>query len=180
MGILESFYGVVYGTLLVVVTLKLIVLFQKSMEIIKVVRNKELQIERLKDKELIIDDINRLTNYEYMLFCKNYFKQLGYEHFNFLKNKEDVKEIICVKNNNRILIYRETSIINNKEILSFIGSMVKNNVYEGIIICSGKIDNSAMKVVNKNKNKFDIKFVDIKEIIEKEANKQYSVIESLT
>jgi len=104
MSILDSFYGVIYGTLLVIVSLKSIVLLQNFINIVKVIRVKEERLEELKNKRLNIKEINRLTDYEYILFCEGYFKELGYENFGILNNKSAIKEIICIREEKQVLL----------------------------------------------------------------------------
>lgn len=179
MSILDSFYGVIYGTLLVIVCLKSIILLQNIIGLIKITRFKEERIKKLKNKQLNISEINRLTDYEYMLFCEEYFRGLGYEDFGILNNDKIIKNIVCRREDKKVLLRCSKSSINNEDVLDFIGAMIKNNIYEGVVVYSGKIETSAMKISEKNKNKFSIAFVDIEEILKTEANKEYNIIEGL-
>jgi hypothetical protein len=57
--------------------------------------------------------------------------------------------------------------------------MIKNNVFEGVIVYCGKVETKAIKISESNKNKFSIAFVDIEEILKTEVNKEYNIIEGL-
>ena len=179
MSILDSFYGVVYGTLLVIVSLKSIILLQNFINIVKVIREKEERLESRKNKRLNIKEIDRLTDYEYILFCEGYFKELGYENFGILNNKNTVKEIMCRKEDKKVLLRCSKESVDSEVVLDFIGAMIKNNIFEGIIVYCGKVEAKAIKISEGNKNKFSIVFVDIEEILKTEANKEYSIIEGL-
>lgn len=86
---------------------------------------------------------------------------------------------MCRKEDKKVLLRCSKESVDSEVVLDFIGAMIKNNIFEGIIVYCGKVEAKAIKISEGNKNKFSIIFVDIEEILKTEANKEYSIIEGL-
>lgn len=176
MSVLGSFYGNIYAILLIILSLKIIILIQKTTIVLKENGKNSDKIERLSSKILLLEDVDRLLDSEYLLFCQDYFAAIGYE--NLTNNEKHLQgmEMVCSKDDNRVLIKVSKESITEEGVLKFMGSMIENNIAIGNLVYSGTLNKEAIKVVEENEDKFIIDFINIRDIIEKESKRKCRII----
>jgi hypothetical protein len=160
---IANLLSLVYGFLLVVVTIKFLIFMDNILSLIKYVRYKEERLNKLKDKVLTLNDIERLSDYEYTRYCLNYLQKISYSNMKF-KEKEN-KLIIGKDKEKNILVYCNKCPIGRDEFLSFLGILVKNSIYKGVIISPKELNEEIDKLLTESKNRLSIDFINTEKIL---------------
>ena len=160
---ISNFLSLVYGFLLIIVTIKVLILMDNVLPLIKYIRYKEDRLYRLKNKVLTLSDIEQLSDFEYTRYCLNYLQKINYNNMQF-KEKEN-KLIIGNDKERNVLVYCNKSTIGKDEFLSFLGILVKSSVYKGVIVSPKAINEDIDKLLKETKNRVSIDFINTEKIL---------------
>lgn len=122
-----------------------------------------------KNCTLLSNLIYRLTPHEFEIWCSEYLSNLGFTNIIVLPIGIDTgKNIICEKNLEKFYIkckrYSLNNYISSFEIEQLLGSMISDNIKNGLIITTGKLSKEATSTLKKIKNPYNINVITYNEL----------------
>ncbi|MBL4933388.1 restriction endonuclease [Clostridium paridis] len=160
---ISNFLSLVYGFLLIIVTIKFLIFMDNILSLIKYIRGKEERLCRLKNKILTLKDIERLSDYEYTRYCLSYLQKTNYNNMQF-KEKEN-KLIIGKDKEKNVLVYCNKSAVGRDEFLSFLGILVKSSVYTGVIVSPKDVNDDIYKLLKETKKRVSVDFINTEKLL---------------
>ena len=110
----------------------------------------------------------RLTH-EFEIWCSEYLSNLGFTNIMVLPIGPDAgKDIICEKNSEKFYIeckrYSPNSYISSFQVEKLLGSMISDNVKNGLIITTGDLSKEAKDTLKKIKKPYNINVITSNEL----------------
>lgn len=111
----------------------------------------------------------RLTPHEFEIWCSEYLSNLGFTNIILLPIGPDAgKDIICEKNSEKFYIeckrYSPNSYISSFQVEKLLGSMISDNVKNGLIITTGDLSKEAKDTLKKIKKPYNINVITSNEL----------------
>lgn len=111
----------------------------------------------------------RLTPHEFEIWCSEYLSNLGFTNIMVLPIGPDAgKDIICEKNSEKFYIeckrYSPNSYISSFQVEKLLGSMISDNVKNGLIITTGDLSKEAKDTLKKIKKLYNINVITSNEL----------------
>ena len=111
----------------------------------------------------------RLTPHEFEIWCSEYLSNLGFTNIMVLPIVPDAgKDIICEKNSEKFYIeckrYSPNSYISSFQAEKLLGSMISDNVKNGLIITTGDLSKEAKDTLKKIKKPYNINVITSNEL----------------
>ena len=111
----------------------------------------------------------RLTPHEFEIWCSEYLSNLGFTNIMVLPIGPDAgKNIICEKNSEKFYIeckrYSPNSYISSFQVEKLLGSMISDNVKNGLIITTGDLSKEAKDTLKKIKKPYNINVITSNEL----------------
>ena len=111
----------------------------------------------------------RLTPHEFEIWCSEYLSNLGFTNIMVLPRGPDAgKDIICEKNSEKFYIeckrYSPNSYISSFQVEKLLGSMISDNVKNGLIITTGDLSKEAKDTLKKIKKPYNINVITSNEL----------------
>lgn len=111
----------------------------------------------------------RLTPHEFEIWCSEYLSNLGFTNIMVLPIGPDAgKDIICEKNSEKFYIeckrYSPNSYISSFQVEKLLGSMISDNVKNGLIITTGDLSKEAKDALKKIKKPYNINVITSNEL----------------
>lgn len=111
----------------------------------------------------------RLTPHEFEIWCSEYLSNLGFTNIMVLPIGPDAgKDIICEKNSEKFYIeckrYSPNSYISSFQVEKLLGSMISDNVKNGLIITTGDLSKEAKDTLKKIKKPYNINIITSNEL----------------
>lgn len=111
----------------------------------------------------------RLTPHEFEIWCSEYLSNLGFTNIMVLPIGPDAgKDIICEKNSEKFYIeckrYSPNSYIYSFQVEKLLGSMISDNVKNGLIITTGDLSKEAKDTLKKIKKPYNINVITSNEL----------------
>lgn len=111
----------------------------------------------------------RLTPHEFEIWCSEYLSNLGFTNIMVLPIGPDAgKDIICEKNSEKFYIkckrYSPNSYISSFQVEKLLGSMISDNVKNGLIITTGDLSKEAKDTLKKIKKPYNINVITSNEL----------------
>ena len=111
----------------------------------------------------------RLTPHEFEIWCSEYLSNLGFTNIIVLPIGPDAgKDIICEKNSEKFYIeckrYSPNSYISSFQVEKLLGSMISDNVKNGLIITTGDLSKEAKDTLKKIKKPYNINVITSNEL----------------
>lgn len=121
--------------------------------------------KKLKNGNTLLELLNRLTPREFEIWSTEYLSSIGYK--NVILTPPSInngKNIICSKNNNTIYILCKSKVMSNKiaseDIEVLLGSMILDNVRQGIIITTSIVNDDIYKTIKNIPTPYKIDIID--------------------
>ena len=113
--------------------------------------------------------VHRLTPHEFEIWCSEYLSNLGFTNIMVLPIGPDAgKDIICEKNSEKFYIeckrYSPNSYISSFQVEKLLGSMISDNVKNGLIITTGDLSKEAKDTLKKIKKPYNINVITSNEL----------------
>ena len=110
-----------------------------------------------------------LTPHEFEIWCSEYLSNLGFTNIMVLPIGPDAgKDIICEKNSEKFYIeckrYSPNSYISSFQVEKLLGSMISDNVKNGLIITTGDLSKEAKDTLKKIKKPYNINVITSNEL----------------
>ncbi|MDP4089077.1 MAG: restriction endonuclease [Bacillota bacterium] len=132
-------------------------------------------LKRWKSGMINLDDINNLTFDEFKYWCGEFVSGMGYAniiHVSSIKNES--KDIVCKGNGRTVYVkcerYSDNSLnkftVNIHDCKRLVGAMAHDGVCDGIIITSGFIEEACYEYVRSLQEKYKIKLIDGKRVVQ--------------
>lgn len=161
-------------------TLEVIIIMLLLIIIIKIITPLITKITTFNDEKLKFkykvktESIKKMTELEFECFCRWLFEEVyHYKNVILTKDTDNGVDFILIDNNDEKIYVKckkesESSgfIINKNICEQLVGSMVVNNINNGLIVTTSEISSSTynyIKILKKNSS-FDIKFLTLEEI----------------
>ncbi|MFQ7820767.1 restriction endonuclease [Clostridium sp.] len=111
----------------------------------------------------------RLTPHEFEIWCSEYLSNLGFTNIMVLPIGPDAgKDIICEKNSEKFYIeckrYSPNSYISSFQVEKLLGSMISDNIKNGLIITTGDLSKEAKDTLKKIKKPYNINVITSNEL----------------
>ena len=111
----------------------------------------------------------RLTPHEFEIWFSEYLSNLGFTNIMVLPIGPDAgKDIICEKNSEKFYIeckrYSPNSYISSFQVEKLLGSMISDNVKNGLIITTGDLSKEAKDTLKKIKKPYNINVITSNEL----------------
>ena len=111
----------------------------------------------------------RLTPHEFEIWCSEYLSNLGFTNIMVHPIGPDAgKDIICEKNSEKFYIeckrYSPNSYISSFQVEKLLGSMISDNVKNGLIITTGDLSKEAKDTLKKIKKPYNINVITSNEL----------------
>lgn len=111
----------------------------------------------------------RLTPHEFEIWCSEYLSNLGFTNIIVLPIGPDAgKDIICEKNSEKFYIeckrYSPNSYISSFQVEKLLGSMISDNIKNGLIITTGDLSKEAKDTLKKIKKPYNINVITSNEL----------------
>ena len=111
----------------------------------------------------------RLTPHEFEIWCSEYLSNLWFTNIMVLPIGPDAgKDIICEKNSEKFYIeckrYSPNSYISSFQVEKLLGSMISDNVKNGLIITTGDLSKEAKDTLKKIKKPYNINVITSNEL----------------
>ena len=125
--------------------------------------------KELKKSDLLYNLVHRLTPHEFEIWCSEYLSNLGFTNIMVLPIGPDAgKDIICEKNSEKFYIeckrYSPNSYISSFQVEKLLGSMISDNVKNGLIITTGDLSKEAKDTLKKIKKPYNINVITSNEL----------------
>ena len=113
--------------------------------------------------------VHRLTPHEFEIWCSEYLSNLGFTNIMVLPIGPDAgKDIICEKNSEKFYIeckrYSPNSYISSFQVEKLLGSMISDNIKNGLIITTGDLSKEAKDTLKKIKKPYNINVITSNEL----------------
>lgn len=125
--------------------------------------------KKFKNCNLLSNLAYRLTPHEFEIWCSEYLSNLGFTNIMVLPIGPDAgKDIICEKNSEKFYIeckrYSPNSYISSFQVEKLLGSMISDNVKNGLIITTGDLSKEAKDTLKKIKKPYNINVITSNEL----------------
>lgn len=125
--------------------------------------------KELKKSDLLYNLVHRLTPHEFEIWCSEYLSNLGFTNIMVLPIGPDAgKDIICEKNSEKFYIeckrYSPNSYISSFQVEKLLGSMISDNIKNGLIITTGDLSKEAKDTLKKIKKPYNINVITSNEL----------------
>ena len=115
----------------------------------------------------LIELLDRLTPREFEIWSREYLTFLGYHNIILRAlDSNDTKNIICTKDNSTFYVLCKNNIVDkfvtSKDVEKLLGTMITDNIKEGLIITTNSLSNNAYKLVANLPSPFSIHIIDLK------------------
>lgn len=125
--------------------------------------------KRFENCNLLSNLAYRLTPHEFEIWCSEYLSNLGFTNIMVLPIGPDAgKDIICEKNSEKFYIeckrYSPNSYISSFQVEKLLGSMISDNVKNGLIITTGDLSKEAKDTLKKIKKPYNINVITSNEL----------------
>ena len=125
--------------------------------------------KEFKKGDLLYNLVHRLTPHEFEIWCSEYLSNLGFTNIMVLPIGPDAgKDIICEKNSEKFYIeckrYSPNSYISSFQVEKLLGSMISDNIKNGLIITTGDLSKEAKDTLKKIKKPYNINVITSNEL----------------
>lgn len=125
--------------------------------------------KEFKRSDLLYNLLHRLTPHEFEIWCSEYLSNIGFTNIVVLPIGPDGgKDIICEKDSERFYVeckrYSLSNTITAFQIEKLLGSMICDNVNNGIIITTGTVSDEAKSILNKIEKPYKINIISSKDL----------------
>ena len=125
--------------------------------------------KKFENCNLLSNLAHRLTPHEFEIWCSEYLSNLGFTNIMVLPIGPDAgKDIICEKNSEKFYIeckrYSPNSYISSFLVEKLLGSMISDNVKNGLIITTGDLSKEAKDTLKKIKKPYNINVITSNEL----------------
>lgn len=125
--------------------------------------------KKFENCNLLSNLAHRLTPHEFEIWCSEYLSNLGFTNIMVLPIGPDAgKDIICEKNSEKFYIkckrYSPNSYISSFQVEKLLGSMISDNVKNGLIITTGDLSKEAKDTLKKIKKPYNINVITSNEL----------------
>lgn len=125
--------------------------------------------KEFKRSDLLYNLLHRLTPHEFEIWCSEYLSNIGFTNIVVLPTGPDGgKDIICEKDSERFYVeckrYSLSNTITAFQIEKLLGSMICDNVNNGIIITTGTVSDEAKSILNKIEKPYKINIISSKDL----------------
>lgn len=120
--------------------------------------------KKFENCNLLSNLAHRLTPHEFEIWCSEYLSNLGFTNIMVLPIGPDAgKDIICEKNSEKFYIeckrYSPNSYISSFQVEKLLGSMISDNIKNGLIITTGDLSKEAKDTLKKIKKPYNINVI---------------------
>lgn len=120
--------------------------------------------QKSKKGNKLIDLLYRLTPREFEIWCSEYLSSLGYKNIILSPLGPDGgKDIICIKDNKTYYVeckrYFKDNYVTSKEVEKLLGTLISNNVYNGVLITTGSLSSDAKDFVENLPLNYNIELI---------------------
>ena len=125
--------------------------------------------KKFENCNLLSNLAHRLTPHEFEIWCSEYLSNLGFTNRMVLPLGPDAgKDIICEKNSEKFYIeckrYSPNSYISSFQVEKLLGSMISDNIKNGLIITTGDLSKEAKDTLKKIKKPYNINVITSNEL----------------
>lgn len=125
--------------------------------------------KKFENCNLLSNLAHRLTPHEFEIWCSEYLSNLGFNNIMVLPIGPDAgKDIICEKNSEKFYIeckrYSPNSYISSFQVEKLLGSMISDNIKNGLIITTGDLSKEAKDTLKKIKKPYNINVITSNEL----------------
>lgn len=125
--------------------------------------------KKFENCNLLSNLAHRLTPHEFEIWCSEYLSNLGFTNIMVLPIGPDAgKDIICEKNSEKFYIeckrYSPNSYISSFQVEKLLGSMISDNIKNGLIITTGYLSKEAKDTLKKIKKPYNINVITSNEL----------------
>ena len=125
--------------------------------------------KKFENCNLLSNLAHRLTPHEFEIWCSEYLSNLGLTNIMVLPIGPDAgKDIICEKNSEKFYIeckrYSPNSYISSFQVEKLLGSMISDNIKNGLIITTGDLSKEAKDTLKKIKKPYNINVITSNEL----------------
>ena len=125
--------------------------------------------KKFENCNLLSNLAHRLTPHEFEIWCSEYLSNLGFTNIMVLPIGPDAgKDIICEKNSEKFYIeckrYSPNSYISLFQVEKLLGSMISDNIKNGLIITTGDLSKEAKDTLKKIKKPYNINVITSNEL----------------
>lgn len=125
--------------------------------------------KKFENCNLLSNLAHRLTPHEFEIWCSEYLSNLGFTNIIVLPIGPDAgKDIICEKNSEKFYIeckrYSPNSYISSFQVEKLLGSMISDNIKNGLIITTGDLSKEAKDTLKKIKKPYNINVITSNEL----------------
>ena len=125
--------------------------------------------KKFENCNLLYNLAHRLTPHEFEIWCSEYLSNLGFTNIMVLPIGPDAgKDIICEKNSEKFYIeckrYSPNSYISSFQVEKLLGSMISDNIKNGLIITTGDLSKEAKDTLKKIKKPYNINVITSNEL----------------
>ena len=125
--------------------------------------------KKFENCNLLSNLAHRLTPHEFEIWCSEYLSNLGFTNIMVLPIGPDAgKDIICEKNSEKFYIeckrYSPNSYISSFQVEKLLGSMISDNIKNGLIITTGDLSKEAKDTLKKIKKLYNINVITSNEL----------------
>lgn len=125
--------------------------------------------KKFENCNLLSNLAHRLTPHEFEIWCSEYLSNLGFTNIMVLPIGPDAgKDIICEKNSEKFYIeckrYSPNSYISSFQVEKLLGSMISDNIKNGLIITTGDLSKEAKYTLKKIKKPYNINVITSNEL----------------
>lgn len=125
--------------------------------------------KKFENCNLLSNLAHRLTPHEFEIWCSEYLSNLGFTNIMVLPIGPDAgKDIICEKNSEKFYIeckrYSPNSYISSFQVEKLLGSMISDNIKNGLIITTGDLSKEAKDTLKKIKKPYNINVITSNEL----------------
>ena len=125
--------------------------------------------KKFENCNLLYNLVHRLTPHEFEIWCSEYLSNLGFTNIMVLPIGPDAgKDIICEKNSEKFYIeckrYSPNSYISSFQVEKLLGSMISDNIKNGLIITTGDLSKEAKDTLKKIKKPYNINVITSNEL----------------
>ena len=125
--------------------------------------------KKFENCNLLSNLAHRLNPHEFEIWCSEYLSNLGFTNIMVLPIGPDAgKDIICEKNSEKFYIeckrYSPNSYISSFQVEKLLGSMISDNIKNGLIITTGDLSKEAKDTLKKIKKPYNINVITSNEL----------------
>ena len=120
--------------------------------------------KKFEENNQLYNLVHRLTPYEFEIWCSEYLSKLGFTNIILLPLGPDGgKDIICEKDSQKFYVECKRYSLNNSistlQVEKLLGTMISDNINNGIIITTGTISDDVKSILNKINKPYNIKII---------------------